>query len=125
MTLKFSVLPGSFAVCQLPRDSAIPPWANTGAFFTVTRSADELSVVCAAESAPDGIKHEKPWTCLKLAGPFPFQMTGVLASFLETLADAEVPIFAVSTYDTDYVLIKQADATRALAALTAAGHELV
>ena len=71
---------------------------------------------------PEGVRVEKNWVALKLEGPFPFSMTGVLASFLEPLAQARIPIFAISTFDTDYVLVKQQDAGRAVEVLTLAGH---
>jgi hypothetical protein len=125
MQLKFRLFSGLLAVCQLPPNAPVPMWASGEGFVSVTRTEDELSIVCAAEHVPEGMKHEKGWICLQLQGPFPFQMTGVLASFLEPLAAHRIPIFAVSTYDTDYVLVKQEDVERALQALKTAGHEPV
>ncbi len=74
---------------------------------------------------PEGAIAERGWVALKLEGPFPFSMTGVLASFVQPLADAEIPIFAISTFDTDYVLIKRQNLEQAVAALGAAKHEKV
>ena len=116
------------AVCRLASDARIPGWALEGGFFCVVRTLDELSMVCAEDictedRVSDGAPVERGWLALKLEGPFPFSMTGVLASFVEPLAAAQVPIFAISTFDTDYVLIKRKDLERAVRALAAAGHE--
>lgn len=110
-------------MCQLPGDSPVPAWAQEGGFFCVTRSTDELSVVCEEHRVPEGIRAEQGWVALKLEGPFPFSMTGVLASFLEPLAESQIPIFAISTFDTDYVLVKRADLEPAKKTLAAAGHQ--
>jgi uncharacterized protein len=90
-----------------------------------TRTAEELSIVCPADQAPANAKCESSWTCFKLEGPFPFALTGVLASFIDPLAQRGVAIFAVSTFDTDYVLVKEEHLAAALEALRAAGHELI
>jgi len=110
-------------VCRLASDSQIPAWALAGEFFCVARTAEELSVVCEESCVPAGIMFEKDWVALKLEGPFPFSMTGVLASFIETLANAGIPIFAISTFDTDYVLVKRDTLPAALQVLGNAGHE--
>ncbi len=117
------MLPQTLAVCQLPPGAPIPPWASQGEFFSVTRTADELSIVCHESVVPDGIKAERNWVALKLAGPFPFSMTGVLASFVKPLAEQKIPIFAIATFDTDYVLVDREHLKSALQALAAAGHE--
>ena len=96
------------------------------AFFCVARTRDELSIVCAETCLPqnrDGWLVEGGWVALKLEGPFPLSMTGVLASFLDPLARAGIPIFAIATFDTDYVLIKNESLQQARAALGAAGHQ--
>ena len=74
---------------------------------------------------PQNVKAEPGWACLKLDGPFPFSQAGVLASFILPLAEHAVPIFAISSFDTDYVLVKHDDLSGALEALKDAGHELV
>ena len=91
----------------------------------MTQTADELSIVCEETRVPSGIRVERDWVALKLEGPFPFSMTGVLTSFLQPLAEAGVAIFALSTFDTDYVLMKRDKLEAAIKALAAAGHELV
>lgn len=113
------------AVCRLAPDAAPPEWSLGGSFFSVIRTADELSVVCEEFRVPSGVHAERGWRALKLQGPFPFSMTGVLASFLTPLSGAAISIFAISTFDTDYVLIKNEDVDRAVAVLARAGHELV
>jgi hypothetical protein len=97
-----------------------------GGLSCAVRTRDELTIVCAEDLvAPEqeGGAVEGGWVALQLIGPFPFTMTGVLASFLAPLAEAQIPIFAISTFDTDYVLVKHSDAERAVKALAAAGHE--
>jgi hypothetical protein len=96
-----------------------------GEFFSITRTADELSVVCRVENVPKELISTLRWICLKLEGPFPFELTGVLLAFIEPLSNTGIPIFAISTYDTDYVLIQEEFAASALNALTAANHLLL
>jgi len=118
------------AVCRFAFDARIPAWALEDGFFCVVRTRDELSVVCTEDACtedriPDGALAERGWMALKLEGPFPFSMTGVLASFLQPLAEARIPTFAISTFDTDYALIKRENLEQAVAALAVAGHEKV
>ena len=121
--LKFSRVPGSYAICRLGAHSAVPNWAVNGGFFSVTSTADELSIVCPAAQVPVEIAREEDWACLKLEGPFPFSETGVLASFVQPLSERAIPLFAVSTFDTDYLLVKQAWVEKAVEALKDASHE--
>jgi len=123
--LKYRVLSDKLAVCQLSAGSRIPEWALGAGFFCITQTAEELSIVCEESRVPSNVRIERGWVGLKLEGPFPFAMTGVLASFLQPLADAGIPIFAVATFDTDYVLMKREQLEAAIAALTSAGHELI
>lgn len=123
--LKYRVLPQALAVCQLSPGAQVPAWALQGELFSVTRTASELSIVCEESRVPDGIKVERNWVALKLEGPFPFSMTGVLASFIQPLAEHKIPIFAIATFDTDYVLIKREHLEAAPRALNEAGHEMV
>lgn len=125
MPLTLQLIPGEFAVCRLPPTGPVPAWAGSHVFSSVTRTADELSIICPAAQVPADVKHEAGWRLLKLKGPFAFTETGILASVLEPLAAAKIGILAVSTFDTDYVLIKsdQLEATRH--ALRAAGHVVV
>ena|SRR5687767_11334758 len=123
-SLALHVLDGRFAVCRLPPTSPVPDWALAGAFASVTRTADELSVVCAEDAVPAEVKAARGWRGLRFEGPFAFEETGVLASVTAPLAAAGVSLFALSTYDTDYVLVRDGDLARAVAALREAGHRV-
>jgi hypothetical protein len=125
MCLKFRRFGGSFAICRLPSGAPIPESNAVGHFMSITRTEDELTIVCLADQAPDNTNCEAPWICLKLEGPFPFSQTGVLASFIDPLAERGIPCFAISTFDTDCVLIKEEFAATALGALQDAGHALL
>jgi len=123
--LRYSVAQGQFAICQLPSGSAIPGWASSGAFFSITATDEELSIVCQAGVVPTGVKADGPFVCLKLRGPFPLNETGVLSSFIQPLAAAAIPVFAIATYNTDYVLISERFAASAEEVLRAAGHNRI
>ena len=120
--LTLSVLPETLAVCRLGPDDALPPWASAGDFRAVTRTASELSIVCADTSVPAAVTANRGWRAIAVDGTLDFALTGVLAALASPLAAAGVSIFAMSTYDTDYVLVKQDTLDRAVAALAAAGH---
>jgi uncharacterized protein len=122
--LKFRWLPGPYAIVRLAPDVPVPDWATKGEFASITRTADELSIVCSVGNLPADVHSPHRWACLMLEGPFPFSQTGVLLSFIEPLSNGGVPIFAISTYDTDYVLIPEEWAGAAISALQTAGHEL-
>lgn len=122
--LVLSLLPGRFAVCRLHPEAALPAWAEGGAFCSATRTKEELSVVCEEEAVPEGVKSEKGWAALKLHGPIEFGTVGVLAALAAPLAAANLSIFAISTHDTDYLLIRAESVAEAIAALRKAGHEV-
>jgi hypothetical protein len=122
MALKLKLLPGVFAVCRLAPEAAAPEWATAGPRTAITRTQEELSIVCLEAQVPAGVLGEKGWRCLKIEGPLPFSLTGVLASLVNPLSEAGISLFAFSTYDTDYVLVKKAVLDRAIQALTGAGH---
>jgi hypothetical protein len=122
--MKFTTVPGRFAICKLGAASAIPGWAATKPVFSITATPDELSIICLEASVPDGIQAERGFLALQIEGPFAFDAIGILQSFLAPLAKASVPMFAVSTYDTDYIFIHEKHWPQALRALQQAGHEL-
>ncbi len=122
--LKFRWLPGPYTIVRLDPNAAVPDWATRGEFTSITRTTDELSIVCPADNLPADVHSPHHWICLKLEGPFPFNLTGVLLAFIEPLSSNGIPIFAISTYDTDYVLIQEEFAGAALNFLQEAGHEL-
>ena len=124
MTIALSVLPETFAICRLDPAAPIPSWVTTRDFFSITRTQDELSIVCAQRDVPAGIKCERGWRALKVEGKLDFALTGILASLAAPLADAGISIFAISTYDTDYLLVKETNLPRAVQVLFAAGHKI-
>ena len=119
--LSLTVLSGEFSVWRLAADAPLPP-SEPGSFLSMTRTSDELSVVSQSTDVPEGALAEVGWRCLRVEGPLPFEMMGVLAALSAPLAKAKVPIFVVSTYDTDYLLVKAADLERACAILRDEGH---
>jgi uncharacterized protein len=115
-------------VCRVAPGALVPAWAHSGGFSCVVRTPGETSIVCAEAVIPldqEGIAVESGWVAFELEGPFPFAMTGVLAAFIQPLAVASIPVFAISTFDTDFVLIKRENRKQALTALGEAGHQLI
>lgn len=127
-TYALTLLPGRYAVCLLPPTAPIPAWANSGDFCSITRTRDELSIICAQDALPmdlpEGITVAREWALLKVQGPFAFDVTGVLAALSTTLAQASVVVLAIATYQTDYLLVKGEQLADALAALNEAGHTI-
>jgi uncharacterized protein len=120
MTGTFTIIEGHYAIARLHADDAVPTWAR-GAFLSITRTSDELSIVCEEGNVPDVIA-DRGWRCLKLAGPMPLDLTGVAAAFTRVLADAGIALFVISTHDTDYVLVRDTALDDASAALRASGY---
>ena len=120
--LRLRVLPFHLAVCRLPADALFPSAALTGAFFSVTRTADELSLIVIEGDAPADAVIERGWRAIQVAGPLDFSLTGILSSLAAPLADAGIPIFAISTFDTDYLLVKDDRLRDSVMALRAKGH---
>jgi hypothetical protein len=118
--LALRLLPGRLAVCRLHPHDPLPAWVfhDEATFWSLTRTPDEMSLVCDEDSVPPSIARVEPgWRAFRVEGPIPFDATGVLASLATPLADAGIPLFALSTYDTDVVLVKEHDLERALAVL--------
>lgn len=120
--LVLTPLNGRLAICQLDPGARFPAWATQGAFWSITRTAGELSIVCAEESVPPGVTCQPGWRGLQVAGPLDFSLTGVLASLAAPLAEAGVSIFAISTYDTDFLLVREEQLEVAVDVLRRAGH---
>lgn len=121
MPLSLKPVDGSFAVCRLAAGSALPEWFRPGPFATVSWTEDELSILCHDSQVPETVQCERGWRCLMLQGPFAFDQTGILLQVLQPLAEAKIGIFALSTFDTDYVLVKDHAFEAALQALAASG----
>lgn len=121
-TLEF--LPDSFAICRLDPDAPVPDWAK-GDSVSITRTRDELTVVCRQNHVSDEVEAERGWRCLRIVGKLDFSLLGVIATLSTVLADAGISVFVMSTFDTDYRLVKEADVDRAVEALEKAGfsHE--
>jgi len=124
MNLTLSVLAGRYAICRLSPEEPLPHWASAGDFLSVTRTSDELSIVCREAAVPGDVKSDRGWRCLKVEGPLDFSLTGVLPSLLAPLAGAGISIFSVSTFDTDYLLVKAENLAHATDVLVRSGHRV-
>jgi hypothetical protein len=120
--MRLEVLRGEFAIVRLNATAAVPPWIEAAEFCSITRTREELSIVCESSRVPLEIAAERGWRCMKVEGPLEFSLTGVLASIADPLARAGIPIFAISTFDTDYLLVNSTDLEAAIAALESVGH---
>jgi hypothetical protein len=119
-----SLFPETFATCRLEKGSPLPPWVQTEPFCSITNTPDELSIVCPSGPVPADVQADRDWRCFKLHGPFEFSLVGILNSITVPLAQANIGIFAISTYDTDYVLVKEHNLQQAISVLTEAGHTI-
>ncbi|HUU37292.1 MAG TPA: ACT domain-containing protein [Candidatus Desulfaltia sp.] len=124
MNITLSLLPDKLAICRLPPDTGIPKWASGGGILSITRTNDELSIVCAEADVPEEVRSDRGWRCLQVAGPLDLALTGVLASLANPLAAARINIFAVSTFDTDYLLVKEENLARSIDVLIRSGHRV-
>jgi hypothetical protein len=126
--LTLSILKSMFGICRLDSGSEIPAWVYEGSFFSITKTPEELSVVCPESNIPvnipEEVRAERGWSCLKVEGLLDFGLTGILAGISRILAENEVSIFAVSTYDTDYILVRETDMERAAKALIEEGYKI-
>lgn len=123
--MRLTLLDQEFAVARLAPTDPTPAWVVHGSFFSVTRTPEELSVVGPAETVPGHIQAHRDWRCLRVAGVLDLSLTGVLVSILTPLAAAGISVFAISTYDTDYVLVRGETLMPAIERLSEAGHEVV
>jgi len=124
-TLDLTLLPDALAVCRFPAGAPSPAWLEGEPFASVTRTPTETSVVCRSAVVPEGVRAEAGWRALRVAGPLDFALVGILRSLLGPLADAGVSVFALSTFDTDYVLVREGALDEALVALAGVGHRIV
>jgi hypothetical protein len=122
--LTLVILPEKFAVCKLDANAPVPHWAASRSLVSITRTADELSVVCPQDLVPPAVKSELDWRCARVAGTMDFAMIGVVASLVSPLAAAGVSVFVMSTFNTDYLLVKTKDWERAVEVLKLAGHSV-
>lgn len=124
-----TILLGHYAVCLLPPATPIPPWASGGDFCSITRTDDELSIICPQDSLPpdlpESVTVARDWVLLRVEGPFAFDVTGVIAALATPLANAGVVLLATATYNTDYLLVKAEQLDDAIQALVEAGHQVM
>jgi hypothetical protein len=126
IALSLTVLDGELAITRLAPDAAVPSWATDAhPLMSVTRTAEELSIVAPARAIPAGVECEGPWRALAVRGPLDFGLVGILADLAGTLARAGVSLFAISTFDTDLVLVRDDALDAAIAALRSRGHSVI
>jgi uncharacterized protein len=121
---RLSVMQETFAICRLEKDALIPDWALAGRFVSITRTADELSIVAPETVIPSKTRGVRGWSCLKLEGTFELSSVGILASLTGALAHEGISVLALSTFETDYLLVKAEDLTHAIRALAEAGYQI-
>jgi uncharacterized protein len=123
--LTMKLLKEKYGVCRLNKTELIPEWAKNIDFFSITKTSDELSIVCSEDNIPNDIKCERDWRILKIEGPLDFSLIGILASISTILAQKGISIFAISTYDTDYILVKNKDIDNAMDSLIKERYEVI
>lgn len=123
--LTMRLLVGRYGICRLNSNDLIPEWVYKSSFLSVTRTMDELSIVCNEESIPNNIKCEKEWRVLMVEGPLDFSLIGILASISKILSQNLISVFVISTYDTDYILVKNNAINNAIEALVSEGYRIV
>jgi hypothetical protein len=117
--LRLERLPGRLAICRLAADDPIPPWAREGSpLVSITRTDRELSIVAAEDAVPESVRAERGWIALRIVGTLDFSLIGIVSALTGALAEAKVPVFVLSTHDTDILLVRAGDAQRAEAALS-------
>ncbi len=111
--LTLSILPEKLGICHFDENTPIPSWVKEGKFVSITKTPDELSIICSQEKIPAGVLAEKDWRAFKVEGPLGFTLTGIVASLSKPLSEAKISIFYVSTYETDYVLVEEKNLDKA------------
>ncbi len=119
-----SLLPHNLAVARLDPDFKIPEWALQGNFFSITRTSDELSIFCDSTSVPEDIEKSEGWRAFRVAGQLDLDLTGIISQLAVPLAAKQIPIFSISTHDTDYILVQEFQLEDAFHVLRRAGHDL-
>lgn len=120
----FTLFPDTFAIVRMSPGEPVPRWTDGGRFVSITRTESELSIVCREASVPAGAHADRGWQCLRAEGPFPLNVVGVAAEFTSILAKANVSVFVVATYETDYILVKGDRMEAAADALRSGGHSV-
>jgi uncharacterized protein len=118
---RLRLLQETLAIARFNPDADIPPWVDPRGFSCIVRTSDSLTIVCGQSSLPENIPSDREWRCFEVQGPLDLSLTGILASLTDPLARAGVPVFALSSYETDFILVKEARLTEARRSLEAAG----
>jgi hypothetical protein len=124
MSQSLIVLHNVYAVSKLPVENEIPDWLDSQGFSAVIRSRNEMSIVCMESLVPSGVITERGWKVLEVVGPLPFSLIGIMAEITRILAEAGVSVFVLSTYNTDYILLKQDQLKVAIEGLERAGYKI-
>jgi hypothetical protein len=122
--LTLIILRETFAICRLDKDAPIPDWAFQRGLFSVTRTKDELSILSPQINVPKGIVCNRGWSCLKVKGPLDLSSIGIISLIAKTLEEERISLFSISTYDTDYILVKENDLEKAILALNETGQRI-
>jgi hypothetical protein len=123
--LPLELLPETLAICRLDAGASVPGWTErSGGFLTISRTTEELSITAVQRAVPTDLPCERDYRAIRVRGPLPLNLIGIVAAIADPLAEVGLSIFAISTYDTDYVLIKARDLDAALGALERAGHQI-
>ena len=126
MKLKLILLNGEYAIYRFNSEAEIPESVGNKGFYSITKTHDEISVVCLQDNCVTQNKQVNTnWRILKIQGPLDFSMIGIIAEISGILKDNNISIFTISTYDTDYILIKDMDVTKAIEALKTGGHKII
>lgn len=125
MPLKLSVLEEGLAICQLPASDFIPNTKEPGTFYSITKTGEEVSIVCEESVIPPNAKFDKGWKAIKVEGPLDFSLTGILSSIANPLAKNAISIFAISTFNTDYILVKEENLDKAAQTLSNEGFKII
>lgn len=124
MTLRIRSVPGRYAVARLAPDAEIPAWVHGPGFQSITRSDDELTIVCLQDRVPKAIEVEKDWACFRTIGPFPFDAAGIVKSLITPLSDNGIGVFVICTFDGEHVLVPAQEEENSRRHLEAAGHNV-
>lgn len=122
--ISIKLLEGKYAVCKLGVTESIPEWCRDNSFVSITRTADELSIVCLQNNVPEGVNAERDWNILKIEGQLDFSLIGIISSISSILAKKEISIFVISTFNTDYILVKEKNIENTIKALLEEEYEI-
>jgi hypothetical protein len=123
--LSLKLLPERMAVCRFEPTAPLPGWIGESGFYSLTRTEAELTLVCPETHLAPGTISETGWRCFKVQGLLDFSEIGIILSLTRPLAENGVAVFVMSTFDTDYFMVKEKDLAKAIDALTAEGHQII